>query len=78
MAMTCLAQVSGALAPKFDNVHLFAGHEGAPVPARQQPCHAQPKGLEDLQSRLITSEACTRQREGKLEDVRARGGSGRA
>ena len=75
MAMTCLAQVSGALAPKFDSVHLFAGHEGASVPA---PCHAQPKELEDLQARLITSEARTRQREGKLEDVRARGGSGRA
>ena len=60
-----------ALAHKFDGVHLFAGHEGAPVPAKQQPRDPQRKELEDLQARLITSEAHTRQREGKLEDVRA-------
>ena len=41
MEMTCLAQVPGALAHIFDGIHLFAGHEGAPVPAKQQPRSAQ-------------------------------------
>ena len=71
MEMTCLAQVPGALAQIFDGIHLFAGHEGAPVPAKQQPRSEQRKELDDLRARLDTSEARTRQREGKLENVRA-------
>ena len=64
MAMTCSALVSGALAHKFDGVHLFADHEGAAVPAKQHLRCLQRKELEDLHARLVTSEACTRQREG--------------
>jgi NADH dehydrogenase [ubiquinone] 1 alpha subcomplex assembly factor 7 len=70
MAMACLAQYPvspGALAHKFDGAHLFAGHEGALVPAKQQPRSAQRKELEDLQARLDAS----RQREAELEDARA-------
>ena len=59
MAITCFARVSGALAHKFDGVHLFAGHEGAPVPTKEQPRSAQLKESEDLQARLDTSEART-------------------
>ena len=58
----------GTLAPKFDGAHLFAGHEGALVPAKkQQPRSAQRKELEELQARLDAS----RQREAELEDARA-------
>ena len=64
MAMTCLALVSGALAHKFDGVRLFAVHEGPAVPAKQHLRCLQRKELEDLHARLVTSEACTRQREG--------------
>ena len=64
------ASGAGALAPKFDGAHLFAGHEGAVVPARQQARGAR-KGLEDLQSRLDASEARARLREAELEDARA-------
>ena len=71
MEMTCLAQVPGALAHIFDGIYLFAGHEGGLVPAKQQPRSAQREELEDLRARLDTFEARTRQREGKLENVRA-------
>ena len=59
MAITCFAQVSGALAHKIDRVRLFTGHEGAPVPTKEQPRSAQLKEREDLQARLDTSEART-------------------
>ena len=65
-----------ALAHKFDGIHLFDGvhlfvsHEGAPVPTKQQPRGPQRKELDDLQARPDTSEAHTRQRERKLEDIR--------
>ncbi|KAF8267438.1 Up-regulated during septation-domain-containing protein, partial [Lactarius quietus] len=62
---------AGALAQKFDGAHLFAGHEGAVVPAKQQPRGAQRKGLEELQARLDASEARTREREAELEDALA-------
>ena len=56
------------MAPKFDGAHLFAGHEGALVPAKkQQPRSAQRKELEELQAQLDAS----RQREAELEDARA-------
>ena len=61
MVMTCLAQVSGALAHKFDGVRLFAVHEGPAVPEKQHLRCLQRKELEDLHARLVTSEACTRQ-----------------
>ena len=58
----------GALAQKFDGAHLFAGHEGALVPAKkQQPRNAQRKEFEELQARLDAS----RQREAELENARA-------
>lgn len=41
------------------------------MPAKQEPRTAQRKKLEGLQARLDTSEARTRQREDKLEDVPA-------
>jgi hypothetical protein len=62
---------SGALTHKFDGAHLFAGHEGAMFPAKQQPRGAQRKELEELQARLDASEALARQREAELEDARA-------
>lgn len=62
---------AGALAPKFDGAHLFAGHEGALVPARQQPRDAQRRELEELQARLDASEARAQEREAELEDAQA-------
>ena len=61
----------GALAPKFDGAHLFAGHEGAVVPSRQQPRSAQRKELEELQARLDASEARARRREDELAAAEA-------
>lgn len=37
MASTCLAQISGSLARKFDDVRKLAGHEGTSIPAKRQP-----------------------------------------
>ena len=62
---------AGALAQKFDGAHLFAGHEGAVMPARLQARGAQRKELEDLQARLDASEDRARRREAELEDARA-------
>ncbi|KAH9055308.1 Up-regulated during septation-domain-containing protein [Lactarius vividus] len=62
---------AGALAPKFDGAHLFAGNAGAVVPGKQQPHGAQRKELEELEARLDASEARARQREAELEDARA-------
>ena len=62
---------AGALAHKFDGVHLFAGHEGAVVPTRLQTRGAQQKELEDLQARLDASKDRARRREAELEDARA-------
>ena len=59
--------VSGALGHKFDGVHMFAGHEATPVSTMQQLHSSQRKELEDLRAQLDTSEAHTRQREGKLK-----------
>jgi chromosome segregation ATPase len=61
----------GALAPKFDGAHLFAGHEGAVVPARQQPRSAQRKEVEELQARLDASEARAQRREAELAEAEA-------
>ena len=73
MAMTCLGSGLRALAHKFDGVDLFVGHDGAPVPAKQQPRWARRKELEDLQARLDTSNVRTGQRERKHRG-RTRGG----
>ena len=62
---------AGALAHKFDGVHLFTGHEGAVVPTRLQTRGAQQKELEDLQARLDASKDRARRREAELEDARA-------
>ncbi|KAH9009841.1 Up-regulated during septation-domain-containing protein [Lactarius deliciosus] len=62
---------AGALAPKFDGAHLFAGNAGAVVPGKQQSRGAQRKELEELEARLDASEARARQREAELEDARA-------
>ncbi|KAH9022188.1 Up-regulated during septation-domain-containing protein [Lactarius hengduanensis] len=60
---------AGALAPKFDGAHLFAGNAGAVVPGKTRG--AQRKELEELEARLDASEARARQREAELEDARA-------
>ena len=44
-----------ALASKFDVAHLFVGHDGVLVPAKQWPCSAQRKELEDPQARVDAS-----------------------
>ena len=41
-----MSSVSGELVHKFDG--LFAGHEGTPVPTKQQPYSAQQTELENL------------------------------
>ena len=46
---------------------MFAGHEATPVSTMQQLHSSQRKELEDLRAQLDTSEAHTRQREGKLK-----------
>ncbi|KAH8988708.1 hypothetical protein EDB86DRAFT_2945634 [Lactarius hatsudake] len=59
-ALAPMSSVSGAgaLAPKFDGAHLFAGNAGAVE-------------LEELEARLDASEARAREREAELEDARA-------
>ncbi len=39
---------AGVPVPKFSGAHLFTGHEGTVVPAKQQLCSAQRKEPEEL------------------------------
>lgn len=71
----------GAMTPKFDGAHFFAGHEGAIVPRKQwrgaDLVHdsgggggASRQELEELEAKLVAAEALAQEREAQLEEAR--------